>query len=70
MKVIDKIEDAIVHKSISHKMCECGGEYKLNQDGYVLLSYPCKYEHQCNKCGNIEYFTEIFPKVYMRAQGE
>jgi hypothetical protein len=48
--------------------CECGGTFHAGETDFggaltVLTSYPPKYPHHCDKCGKIEYFTEIYPKI-------
>lgn len=43
------------------KLCNCGGEMLPN--GLVLSSYPPKYSHTCNKCGNVEAYWDRYPKV-------
>lgn len=48
--------------------CSCGGVYKLTDSSKVLLSYPEKFEHQCNKCGNIISMSHAYPYTYIRAK--
>jgi hypothetical protein len=56
------IEKEIEVKTILIKRyCDCGGEMLPN--GGVLCTYPAKYSHTCNKCGNIESYWESYPKV-------
>lgn len=40
---------------------KCGEE--LTFTGEVLLSYPEKYVHKCNKCGNTEWFPKSYPCI-------
>lgn len=46
---------------VTKKYCECGGEMLPN--GNYLCTYPLKYSHTCNKCGNIEAYWDKYPKV-------
>ena len=46
---------------VTKKYCECGGE--MIRNGNVLCTYPPKYSHTCNKCGNIEAYWNKYPKV-------
>ena len=41
--------------------CECGGQFEST--GLCLDSFLTKYEHQCNKCGELEYFSYSYPKT-------
>ena len=43
------------------RYCDCGGE--MRPTGNVLCSYPPRYTHACNKCGNIEAYWDNYPKV-------
>ena len=40
---------------------KCGTE--LIFTGEVLLSYPEKYVHKCEKCGNTEWFPKSYPCI-------
>lgn len=40
---------------------KCGGE--LIFTGEVLLSYPEKYVHKCEKCGHTEWFPKSYPCI-------
>lgn len=39
---------------VTKKYCKCGGEMISNRK--CLCTYPPKYSHKCNKCGNIEVY--------------
>lgn len=45
-----------------HQYCDKCGE-ELTFTGEVLLSYPEKYVHKCNKCGNTEWFPKSYPCI-------
>ena len=45
--------------------CTCGGQYELTENSKVLLSYPEKFEHKCNKCDNIVVKSCAYPRVYV-----
>ena len=54
----------------SHRMCDCGGEFKYNNDNVMmdildslLSSTTSKYVHKCNKCGAEESFDVMYPKT-------
>ena len=50
-----------VNTILVRAICEkCGGEMFPN--GNVLTTYPPRYSHTCNLCGNIECFDERYPK--------
>ena len=55
-----------------HKMCEqedCKGEYKFgDKDGFgiVLASYPERYPHTCNVCGDGKTFLKVYPCIEYR----
>lgn len=57
------MEKQIEMKSFEvHQYCDkCGTE--LTFTGEVLLSYPEKYVHKCNKCGNTEWFSKSYPCI-------
>lgn len=47
---------------LTRKYCDkCGGEMLPN--GGCLSTYPPKFSHTCNKCGNIEAFWDKYPKI-------
>lgn len=43
--------------------CECGGEFKYNDNGLQTLEYPPRYTHICDKCGKVERFSCLYPKI-------
>ena len=54
----------------SHKMCNCGGEFKYNNDnaitdifGSFFSSTATKFLHKCDKCGAEETFDVMYPKT-------
>lgn len=57
------MEKQIEMKSFEvHKYCDkCGTE--LTFTGEVLLSYPEKYVHKCEKCGHTEWFPKSYPCI-------
>lgn len=44
---------------------KCGGE--LTFTGEVLLSYPEKYVHKCEKCGHTEWLPKSYPCIEYKA---
>ena len=42
---------------------QCGGVFIL-QPGRVLLSYPAKYPHKCNRCGLERNLAERYPRTF------
>lgn len=45
-----------------HQYCDkCGEELTFTSE--VLLSYPEKYVHKCEKCGNTEWFPKSYPCI-------
>ena len=42
-------------------VCECGGEMKPT--GITLMTNPCRYPHECNKCGRAETYDCKYPKI-------
>lgn len=50
--------------------CTCGGTYKLTDGSKVLLSYPVKFEHKCDKCGNIVALPHAYPRQYIKPKEE
>lgn len=46
--------------------CTCGGVYQLTENSKVLLSYPERFEHKCNRCGNIVAMNCAYPRKYMK----
>lgn len=58
------IERIVEVKSVLvHADCECGGEFKAT--GEALLSYPPKYVHICNKCGDYINSRDKYPVTRM-----
>lgn len=56
------IEKELEVKTILIKRyCDCGGE--MLPTGNVLCSYPPRYTHTCNKCGNFDSYLDRYPKV-------
>ena len=54
-----------------HAMCKCGGEYRASETYIVRVSLPPQYPHQCEKCGDLKSFTNIYPHIaYKTATGE
>ena len=45
---------------------KCGEE--LTFTGEVLLSYPEKYVHRCEKCGHTEWFPKSYPCIEYKEQ--
>lgn len=45
-----------------HQYCDKCGE-ELTFTGEVLLSYPEKYVHKCEKCGHTEWFSKSYPCI-------
>lgn len=45
-----------------HKYCDKCGE-ELTFTGEVLLSYPEKYVHKCEKCGHTKWFSKSYPCI-------
>ena len=57
------MEKQIEMKSFEiHQYCDKCGE-ELTFTGEVLLSYPEKYVHKCNKCGNTEWYSKSYPCI-------
>ena len=57
------MEKQIEMKSFEvHQYCDKCGE-ELTFTGEVLLSYPGKYVHKCNKCGNTEWYSKSYPCI-------
>ena len=53
------IEKEIEVKTVLIKRyCECGGE--MLPTGNVLCSYPPRYTHTCNKCGNFDSYLDRY----------
>ena len=46
--------------------CTCGGVYKLTDSSKVLLSYPERFEHKCDRCGNIVVLPYAYPRQYIK----
>ena len=44
--------------------CDCGGELRHEPSEFTTLQFPMKYKHVCNKCGKVEYFTNIYPAQF------
>ena len=42
-----------------HTKCGCGGNMLFN--GNVLMSYPAKYSHTCDRCGTTKSLWEKYP---------
>ena len=40
---------------------KCKGEMKFT--GEAKTCFPPLHEHECDKCGNIEYSKEVFPNT-------
>lgn len=54
----------------AHAICECGGEFKYNNDnvitdlfGSFFKTTECKFLHKCDKCGKEESFDIMYPKT-------
>ena len=47
------------------KACERCKEGEMIKTGVILLSYPEKYEHKCNECGNIQAYDSMYPKKFL-----
>ena len=47
---------------IVHMKCEKCGKGIMERNGSIVLpTYPPKYPHKCNYCGNIENFSVGYP---------
>ena len=42
-------------------ICECGGEYEYQ--GVAFATWPVQYPHICNRCGNVDTFLSVYPKI-------
>ena len=54
----------------NHKMCECGGELKYNNEnvindlfGSFFKTQETTFIHKCDKCGREETFEAMYPKT-------
>lgn len=44
--------------------CNEGSMVKnVNEGSISLLSNPPKFKHVCDKCGNVDWYTENYPKL-------
>lgn len=54
-----------------HMFCDCGGEFVedssmaagIAKNFFGFPTIPQKYKHTCNKCGYVELFDTIYPKI-------
>ena len=42
-------------------LCDKCSEGWMRPNGIAYMSYPARYVHICNKCGNKDVFTENYP---------
>lgn len=59
---------------INHAMCECGGEFKYNNEhacGDIFGMFfqadksneSYQFSHKCNNCGKEEKFSKMYPET-------
>lgn len=56
-------EEEPVRPVIVHAKCKCGGEYLITADSICLTAHPPRYSHRCDRCGDIQTFSECYPCV-------
>lgn len=68
--MIPRLEELPAKLVFQRMICPCGGEMKIQPDGWGEIGTERRYPHRCGRCTSVAHLGEMYPRFEQVVIGE